>query len=127
MRWSGRHHRCTSMLFHSYADASALPFRFLIVPQPESTNCVGECVGKCAHCSWSRETKSGILLTRLHPTCGERNGAKPFPCSQVRRRICSIIISQEGEKSMSAEENKQVARRFITAFLAGDTAVLEEI
>ena len=28
---------------------------------------------------------------------------------------------------MSAEENKQVARRFITAFLAGDTAVLEEI
>jgi predicted ester cyclase len=28
---------------------------------------------------------------------------------------------------MSAEENKQVARRFITAFLAGDTAALEEI
>lgn len=28
---------------------------------------------------------------------------------------------------MSGEENKQVTRRFITAFLAGDTAVLEEI
>ena len=28
---------------------------------------------------------------------------------------------------MSAEENKQVARRFIQAFQAGDTAVLEEI
>ena len=28
---------------------------------------------------------------------------------------------------MSAEENKQVARRFITAFLAGETAVLEEL
>ncbi len=28
---------------------------------------------------------------------------------------------------MSAEENKQVARRFITAFLAGDTAVLQEL
>jgi steroid delta-isomerase-like uncharacterized protein len=28
---------------------------------------------------------------------------------------------------MSAEENKQVARRFINAFLAGDTAVLEEL
>ncbi len=28
---------------------------------------------------------------------------------------------------MSAEENKQVARRWINAFLAGDTAVLEEL
>ena len=28
---------------------------------------------------------------------------------------------------MSGEENKQVARRFINAFLAGDTATLEEI
>jgi steroid delta-isomerase-like uncharacterized protein len=28
---------------------------------------------------------------------------------------------------MSAEENKQVARRFIKAFLAGETAVLEEL
>jgi steroid delta-isomerase-like uncharacterized protein len=28
---------------------------------------------------------------------------------------------------MSGEENKQIARRFINAFLAGDTAVLEEL
>ncbi len=28
---------------------------------------------------------------------------------------------------MSAEENKQIARRWINAFLAGDTAVLEEL
>jgi hypothetical protein len=28
---------------------------------------------------------------------------------------------------MSGEENKQVAQHFIHAFLAGDTAVLEEI
>src|SRR5205823_2583521 len=76
--------------------------------------------------SWSSEGKSGILQTRPHPIQGERNGAKPFPCWHMRQMIC-IIISQEGGKSMSAEENKQVARRWINAFLAGDTAVLEEL
>jgi len=53
---------------------------------------------------------------------------KAFPLlNREREGNCFISISQQGGAPMSAEENKQVARRFITAFLAGDTAVLQEL
>jgi hypothetical protein len=55
----------------------------------------------------------------------KRHKASPL-LDREREGMRFIIISQQGGPPMSAEENKQVARRFITAFLAGDTAVLEE-
>src|SRR6266516_2638526 len=96
VRLSGRHHHCTSLWFLSFADASTLRFRFLIVPQPSRQNCVGECVGKCVYCSWSRETKSDILLTRPHPIPDKRNG-EAFP------RLTQTGSGKEGRKDDNDE------------------------